>query len=303
MFIRLNTKRYEVEFMCRLLEVTRQGYYNYLKQLTKSYKYTLLLAEIKKIIAEDECNDTYGSMRIWEALIFRKSQNNTSFPFVPSERTIYRLMKQHGLIHKPNRKPNSITKADKEAQKSDDLIKRDFTAKAPLTKVVTDITEIPTADGKLYVSGIFDCFDLMPVGLSMANNMRAELCEATVKSMVLKYGKSSVQGMILHSDRGSQYTSDLYRTTLVKYGIRQSMNSAAGKCHDNARCESIWARMKEELIYCRYDTTKMSSNAVKTLVWRYFMGYWSNRRICSAIGGIPPAVKRKNYYDSLVYVA
>ena len=128
--------------MCRLLEVTRQGYYNYLKQLTKPYKHTLLLAEIKKIIAEDECNDTYGSMRIWEALIYRKNQNDTSFPFVPSERTIYRLMGQHGLIHKPNRKPNSITKADKEAQKSDDLIKRDFTAKAPLTKVVTDITEM-----------------------------------------------------------------------------------------------------------------------------------------------------------------
>lgn len=115
-------------------------------------------------------------------------------------------MGQHGLIHKLNRKPNGITKADKEAQKSDDLIKRDFTAKAPLTKVVTDITEIPTADGKLYVSGIFDCFDLMPVELSMANSMRAELCEATVRSMVLKYGKSALKGIILHSDRGSQYT-------------------------------------------------------------------------------------------------
>ena len=87
----------------------------------------------------------------------------------------------------------------------------------------------------------------------------------------------NAKGIILHSDRGSQYTSELYRTMLEKHGIKQSMNSAAGKCHDNARCESIWARMKEELIYGRYDTIKMSSDAVKTLVWWYFMGYWSNR--------------------------
>lgn len=81
------------------------------------------------------------------------------------------------------------------------------------------------------------------------------------------------------------------------------MNSAAGKCHDNARCESIWGRMKEELIYGRYNTKKMSMETVKSLVWRYFMSYWANRRICSAIGGIPPAVKRQRYYESLVSAA
>lgn len=75
---------------------------------------------------------------------------------IPGERTVYRIMKQLGLNHRPKRKPNSITKADREAMKSDDLLKRDFTSDAPLKKCVTDITEIKAKNGKLYVSAIFD---------------------------------------------------------------------------------------------------------------------------------------------------
>ena len=63
-----------------------------------------------------------------------------------------------------------------------------------------------------------------------------------------------MRGCILHSDRGSQYTSELYRKAIRRYGIRQSMNSAGGRCHENARCESMWASLKEELLYNRYDT-------------------------------------------------
>ena len=86
----------------------------------------------------------------------------------------------------------------------------------------------------------------------------------------------------MHSDRGSQYTSSAYRTAIQKYGIVQSMNSAGGRCHDNARCESIWARMKEELFYNRGRRSEdYTIEALKTMVWRYFMSYWSNRRICS----------------------
>ena len=87
-------------------------------------------------------------------------------------------------------------------------------------------------------------------------------------------------------------------------GIVQSMNSAGGRCHDNARCESVWARMKEELFYNRgRKSENYTIEALKTMVWRYFMSYWSNRRICSAIGGIPPAVKRRRFYSSLTIAA
>ena len=77
------------------------------------------------------------------------------------------------------------------------------------------------------------------------------------------------------------------------------MNSAGGRCHDNARCESMWAGFKEELLYERYDTTAMTVEQLKTLIWRYFISYWNNRRICSADGGLPPMIKRQKYYDSL----
>lgn len=91
-------------------------------------------------------------------------------------------MKEIGISHRPKRKPNGITKADKEAGKSDELIKRDFTAKKPLEKYITDITESKALNGKLYVSAIFDCFDLSVLGPAMDTNMKAALCEKTLEN-------------------------------------------------------------------------------------------------------------------------
>ena len=131
----------------------------------------------------------------------------------------------------------------------------------------------------------------------MDTNMRATLCEQTLENACKAY--PMLRGAILHSDRGTQYTSELYRKAINRYGIVQSMNSAGGRCHDNARCESMWARFKEELLYGRYDPTSMTVEQLKTLIWRYFISYWNNRRICSANGGLPPMVKRQQYYASL----
>ena len=82
--------------------------------------------------------------------------------------------------------------------------------------------------------------------------------------------------------RGSQYTSGAYRAAVEQCGIRQSMNSDGGHCHDNASCESMWARMKSELSYNRLNTERLTVEELKTLIWRYFMSYWNRRRICSA---------------------
>lgn len=244
---------------------------------------------MKEIIAEDECNDTYGSRRMREALLFRK----TPGLHVPSQSTVARIMRENGLIQKKKHRPNSLTKADKEAQKSDNLIGRDFTAQEPLKKTVKDITEVKTADGKLYVAVVEDCFNSEILGLSMADHMRASLCVNALTAAVAAH--PTLRGAIAHSDRGSQYTSVEYRAVLEKYGFRQSMNSAGGRCHDNAKCESLWGRFKEELLYGRYDTSKMPMEEVKSLIWRYFMGYWNNRRICSANGGIPPSEMRRRF--------
>ena len=216
---------------------------------------------------------------------------------VPSERTVYRIMEEIGLSHRLNHKPNGITKTDRQAQMSEDLLYRDFHADTPLYRCVTDMIEVPARDGKLYVSALFDCYDAGVLGLCMDTNMRSSLCVQMLDNAMISY--PMLRGAILHSDRDSQYTSQLYREAIQTYGIRQSMNSAAGRCHDSARCESMWARMKSELLYGRYDTKKMATEELKILVWRYFMSYWNNRRICSANGGLPPMVKRRQFYDSI----
>ena len=254
----------KISFYCNTLQVSRQAFYDYLERKGKPWKYQPLADAMLKIHDEDEENADYGRVRMYQALKYRKEVGKLDGIKIPCEATVRSVMEQINLIHKPKRKPNGITKADREARKSDDLLKRDFTADAPLKKCVTDITEIKNAS--------------------------------------LRYPE--IRGAIVHSDRGSQYTSSAYRTAIQKYGIVQSMNSAGGRCHDNARCESIWARMKEELFYNRGRRPEdYTIEALKTTVLRYFMSYWSNRRICSAIGGIPPAVKRHRFYSALTIAA
>ena len=283
----------DISFYCRVLHVSRQGFYQYLANKERPWKYQSLADAMLEILSEDECNDTYGRIRMYQALNLKQPENVK----IPSERTVYRIMEEIGICHQPGRKPNGITKADREARKSEDLLKRDFHAKEPLKKCVTDITEIKASDGKLYVSAVFDCFDSSVLGLAMDTTMKATLCVQTLENTAKAY--PGICGAIIHSDRGSQYTSQFYRDVIRRYGIRQSMNSGSGRCHDNARCESMWARMKTELLYERYDTEKMTIDELKTIIWRYFISYWNNRRICSANGGLPPMLKRQQYYDSL----
>ena len=171
-----------------------------------------------------------------------------------------------------------------------------FFLQRAVKKCITDITEISAKD-KLYVSAIFDCFDAAVLGLAMDTSMKAALCERTLDNAIRAY--PTLKAAVIHFGCGTQYTSATYRKAVVRYGILQSMNSTGGRCHDNARCESMWTRMKEELLYGRYHTEKMTMEEVKTLIFRYFIGYWNNRRICSANEGLPPMVKRQRYYESL----
>ena len=236
----------KIYFYCKVLEVSRQAFYDYLGRKDAPWKYQPLADAMLKIHDEDEENADYGRVRMYQALRYQKEIGKLDGIKIPCKATVRSVMEQINLIHIPKRKPNGITKADREARKSDDLLKRDFTAAAPLKKCVTDITEIPAKDGKLYVSAIFDCYDLLPNGLAMTDHMRAELRCETLKNASLRYPE--IRGAIIHSDRGSQYTSAAYRAAIQKYGIVQSMNSAGGRCHDNARCESIWARMKQDIL-------------------------------------------------------
>lgn len=264
-----------------------QGYKKYINAFSKPYKYAELLANIEAIISEDTYNKTYGRQRMYEKL-----QLDYYCPYCYN--TVANVMRQNGLLQKKN-KPKSLTKADKSAEKSDNLLKRNFTAQAPCQKIVTDITEFKGSDGKVYVSGIFDCFDNACLGLSIADHMRTELVTDSYVQAALRY---DLKDAISHSDRGSQYTSEQFRKHLKKYKIVQSMNSAAGRCHDNAKCESMWGRCKEEIMAV-YNTKKLPCHELTQIIYAYYMDYWNYRRICSAIGGVPPMVKRRAYYEKL----
>lgn len=283
---------------CRVLEVSRQGFYEYLCIKNKPYKYAALVTAIKDILTEDECNDNYGRIRMYQALILKQPEGVKN----PCSETVRKVMRENNLTIPKKRKPNGITKADLQAQKSDNKIKRDFTAEQPFVKGVTDITEVTAKDGKLYVSAIFDCYNSEVLGLSMDDNMKVDLCVNTLSSAVKMHPQ--LRGAIIHSDRGSQYTSSKYRAAVNKFGIVQSMNSAGGRCHDNTKCESMWARMKEETFYSRNRRSNdYSIVELKSMIWHYFLSYWNNRRICCANDGLPPSLKRKQFYQNLNAVA
>ena len=127
-FIALKTEdgrqKGKITFFCKVLDVSRQGFYQYLINRNRPWKYQKVAELIQEICHEDLCNDTYGRIRMYQAL---QLKNPDSIP-IPSESTVYRIMKKLGLVHHPKRKTNGITKADREAMKSDDLLKRDFYA-------------------------------------------------------------------------------------------------------------------------------------------------------------------------------
>ncbi len=274
-----------------MLCVSTSGYKKYLEALEKPYKYAELLANIEAILLEDDYNKTYGKERM-----YLKLQNDYYCPY--SYNTVAKVLRENGLLQKRHN-PKGLTKADKHAQKSEDLLNRDFTANAPCQKLVTDITEFQGVNGKLYVSAIFDCFDNACLGISISDNMKTEMVLESYYNATFRYDLSNA---ITHSDRGSQYTSDKFRKMLNDYSMVQSMNSASGRCHDNAKCESMWARAKEE-ICALHKVRRMSILDLEVVIYDYFLDYWNNRRICTTIGGMPPMVKRGAYYEKMADLA
>ena len=150
--------------------------------------------------------------------------------------------------------------------------------------------------GKVYISPILDCFGGEIVAMRMADNMRKELCSTTVLSMVQRFPET--KGAILHSDRGSQYTSGEFRDVLDEYGIKQSL-SGVDHCYDNARMESFFATLKKELLY-RLPLYKMTSEEVMERVFQYVFVYYNRMRVTTMNpGGWPPSVYREMYMNSV----
>jgi len=273
--------------LCRVLGVSESGYYKHLRNADRPYKYADLLAQIYELIKEDPENANYGVRRIFQYLRNIKDYKG-------SYSTIYRICQENNLMIKYKHRPKGITKGDAEAKKAENLIQQDFSSEKPNEKWLTDITEIPCKDAKLYLAPVFDCYDGTIRGFKMDTNMRAELC---VEAFERACRSDGAGGMILHSDRGSQFTSCAFREALKKHRAIQSM-SGVGRCYDNARMESFFATLKKEKLY-QMDTTKMTAAEVKTVIFRY-IHYYNLRRIYSTNNGWPPTVYRRMYFESLM---
>lgn len=268
--------------MCRVLKISESGYYRWLKNRGKPTARQLLSVEIQGILDEHPDNDNYGVRRMVTALAQKGVRVST--------RTVYRTMSEMGIIHR-RRRPRGITKATTEIQDRENLLKRNFKAEKPLRKLLSDITEIQCFDGKLYVSAVLDCYNGEILSVAMDDNMKKELCIRTIEELRSMYGKK-LKGAIFHSDRGSQYTSEAFKSALGKAGLVQSL-SGTGHCFDNARMESFFATLKKEKIY-RISAYKLTREQVKSIIFRYIFVYYNRIRISSVNpGGMAPTTYRE----------
>ena len=191
---------------------------------------------MQEILNESPFNDNYGIE--WMLIALRQRGIHVG------KRRATRIMRENGWLHE-RRRPKGLTKATTEIQEKENLIKQDFHSDEPFQKLLTDISQISCRNGTLYISPIMDCFNGEILFLYMRRKMRKELCIDTFNAAA---GKFSLRGAILHSDRGSQYTSGAFRQALSNMGVKQSL-SGVDHCFDNARMESFFAILKKELLY------------------------------------------------------
>ena len=219
---------FPVRMMCRLLKVSHSGYYDWRerKPSDKAQDDARLSRRITQIHRNSD--GVFGSPRIWEELRYEGEQCSLN--------RVVRLMKVNGLVGVPAvrqwRKRQSKSRPDYLLNH----LERDFTATEPNTKWVTDITYIRTGEGWLYLCVIIDLHSRLVVGWSMSHNMGKQLVIQAVLMAV--WQKSHTQPAILHSDRGSQFTSHEYQKFLNDHHLISSM-SAVGSCYDNAVAESF----------------------------------------------------------------
>ena len=277
--------------MCDVLNVSETGYYRFKRNLGRPGKDAVLSAVIQDVLDEHPFNDNYGVDRMQIALMHRG--------YTVGKRRISRIMKENGWLHERKRRPKGLTRATTEIQEKENLIKQDFTSDQPYQKLLTDISQISCRDGKLYISPIMDCFNGEIISLVMRSNMRKELCIDTFNAAAKRF---PLNGVILHSDRGSQYTSEAFREKLSNAGVLQSL-SGVNHCFDNARMESFFATLKKELLY-RIPTYKMKMDEVKAIIFRYVFVYYNRIRIyTSNPDGLPPAAYRRHLEQPLAEAA
>jgi transposase InsO family protein len=261
--------------MCQTLDVSPQGFYAWRQRPTSQQRLrrAALVVEIRD--AHAECQQRYGSPRIHAELV--KGRNVKC-----SVNTVAKLMRQEGIRAKSARKFRHTTDSNHSLAVAENILDRDFTAQAPNERWVADITYIPTREGWLYLAAVEDLYSRMAVGWSMADHLESRLVVDALEMAVRR--RFPDEGLLAHSDRGSQYASDHYQRLLARHGIACSM-SEPGQCWDNAPMESFFATLKKELVHHEDYQTRAEA---KASIFVYVETFYNPKRRHSSLGYLCP---------------
>lgn len=283
-FVSAHQACYPVATMCRLLGVSTSGYYAWCRRSPSRHarEDTQLLERIEAIHARSR--GTYGAPRIHAEL--------KAGGVKVGRKRVARLMRQAGLEGVSRRGRRSTTKRDPQAQPASDLVERDFTTDGPDQLWVADITYIPTRAGFLYLAAVVDAFSRRVVGWAMAGHLRTQL---VLEALNMAIWQRRPQGVVRHSDRGTQYTSIAFGRRCREAGVRPSMGSG-GDCYDNALCESFFATLECELL----DRQVFDSRAeARMALFEFIEGWYNQHRRHSSLGYDSPAVYERRYVGLL----
>lgn len=273
--MKANQALYPVRAMCRELGVSPSGYYAWVSRgpSKRAGEEEDLTREIRTV--HGRSRGTYGVPRVHADLLERGRH--------VSHNRVVRLMRRAGLKGVSRRKGIRTTVHDAQARPAPDLVKRDFTATAPNTLWVADITYVPTWVGFLYLAVVIDVWSRRVVGWAMATHLRTELVLEAL-NMAL-WQRRPGGDVIHHSDQGCQYTSLAFGKRCEAAGIRPSMGSV-GDCFDNALCESFFATLECELLdRCIFRTHAEAERAI----FEFIEGWYNPHRRHSSLGYLSPA--------------
>ena len=272
---------FKIAPMCRLLEVSRQGYYAYVRSLDspRIAADAALCERITKIHAESR--GTYGSPKVVEQL--RRNGERVG------KRRVERIMRGAGLVGTKRDRHKTTTRANPAHPVEPNVLDRDFTATRPDERWVTDITYIWTDEGWCYLAAILDLYSRSIVGWQLSSSLSTELPLAALNQALSR--RRPNLGLLHHSDRGCQYTSGDYRRALAERGVVVSM-SRRGNCWDNAVAESFFATLKTELVYGRHWSTRLELRAA---LFDYIETFYNRRRLHSALAYRTPAEVEAEY--------
>lgn len=274
-WIKEHRRLYKIENMCRVLQVSRSGYYKWLKQSTLPENPKRLELRTNIIAIHTANRGVYGSPRVFEALKARGIHCN--------HKTVARIMQREGLRAKQHKKFRATTNSKHDMPIADNTLDRKFEVAGPNKVWVTDITYVWTDEGWLYLVVFIDLWSRKIVGWSMSDRMKTEFVTDAFQ-MACRRRKPKLNELLVHSDRGSQYASDLFRKDLSEYSCNQSM-SRKGNCWDNAVSESFFGTIKKEMIYLERFKTRESA---RRAIFEYIEIFYNRIRLHSTINFLSP---------------